>query len=162
MPGLSGVTLRAETGLSSERLVGSAYTVEGLVIEDAKLVTNAWAMLRVTKASGHSELSGNVLTGGACADTRLVYSARSGAHYKRANVWDNTVDHLWDNGSAVTHEDLTELDPTYVDVSASDPLDWDLHPDTGSPLIDAGNPAQTDPDGSAADIGAYGGAYGAW
>jgi len=33
---------------------------------------------------------------------------------------------------------------------------------SGSPLIDGGDPAETDADGTRADIGAYGGAWGGW
>ena len=40
-------------------------------------------------------------------------------------------------------------------------LPSDLHPALGSPLINAGNPALTDVDGSRADIGSYGGPLGA-
>jgi hypothetical protein len=36
---------------------------------------------------------------------------------------------------------------------------WDFHLAAGSPLIDAGDPAVLDADGSASDIGAYGGPY---
>ena len=47
------------------------------------------------------------------------------------------------------------VDPQYRDVSSADPLDWDLHLAPTSPLIDAGS--GLDPDGSPADIGAFGG-----
>ena len=43
--------------------------------------------------------------------------------------------------------------------------DWendDLHLQSNSPAIDAGDPATSDPDGSDADLGAYGGTYGGW
>ena len=45
----------------------------------------------------------------------------------------------------------------FTDVSSSDPTAWDLTLATGSALIDAGDPAITDPDGTVSDIGAYGG-----
>ncbi|RME50150.1 MAG: hypothetical protein D6795_10560, partial [Deltaproteobacteria bacterium] len=48
-------------------------------------------------------------------------------------------------------------DPRFVDTSGSDPLAWDLHLSSDSPLIDAGDPHLLDPDGSRSDIGAYGG-----
>ncbi len=48
-------------------------------------------------------------------------------------------------------------DPGYLDLSASDPADWDLHLSPSSPLVDAGPPTETDPDGGPADIGLYGG-----
>ncbi len=47
--------------------------------------------------------------------------------------------------------------PEFLDISAMDPVDWDLHLGSSSPLIDAGDPSVLDPDGSPSDIGAYGG-----
>jgi hypothetical protein len=46
------------------------------------------------------------------------------------------------------------VDPRFVDA-----LDGDFHPDTGSPLVDAGDPAAAynDRDGSRNDLGLYGG-----
>jgi len=49
------------------------------------------------------------------------------------------------------------VDPLFLDVSAADPLTWDLHQDVTSTLVDGGDPADLDPDGSQADIGPYGG-----
>ncbi len=53
------------------------------------------------------------------------------------------------------------LDPLYLDTSVTDPVGWDLHLGAGSPAIDAGDPSSLDADGSACDIGAYGGPTGA-
>jgi len=50
-------------------------------------------------------------------------------------------------------------------VRSNDNTDWtddDWTPVSGSPLIDGGDPAETDADGTRADIGAYGGAWGGW
>jgi len=48
-------------------------------------------------------------------------------------------------------------DPLFLDTSDPDPAAWDLHLQTTSPLVDAGDPTLSDPDGSTSDIGAYGG-----
>ena len=48
-------------------------------------------------------------------------------------------------------------DPLYVSMDVFDPVDWDLTLQPGSPMIDAGVPWILDPDGTASDIGAYGG-----
>lgn len=48
--------------------------------------------------------------------------------------------------------------PDYTDVSGPDWTTWDLRPAEGSPLVDAGDPAILDGDGSRSDIGAHGGA----
>ena len=47
--------------------------------------------------------------------------------------------------------------PDFIDISAPDPEDWNLHAALASALIDAGDPSILDPDGSRSDIGAYGG-----
>ncbi|RME53032.1 MAG: hypothetical protein D6795_05965, partial [Deltaproteobacteria bacterium] len=54
------------------------------------------------------------------------------------------------------------VDPRFVDTTGDDPLAWDLHLSSDSPLIDAGDPGILDPDGSRSDIGAYGGPEGDW
>ena len=47
--------------------------------------------------------------------------------------------------------------PQYLNNTAVNPADWDLHLDPGSQLVDAGDSAILDPDNGASDIGAYGG-----
>jgi len=54
------------------------------------------------------------------------------------------------------------VDPLYVDRAAPDLRDWDLTLDPSSPVIDAGDPAVLDVDGTASDFGAYGGPDGDW
>ncbi len=49
------------------------------------------------------------------------------------------------------------VDPAFLDTAAPLARDWDLHLDPASPLVDAGDPAEVDPDGSPADIGLFGG-----
>ncbi len=70
-----------------------------------------------------------------------------------------------DLGGATT--DLLALEgnlveqPDFTDVLDADPMLWDLTLQAGSALIDAGDPALLDADGSACDIGAFGGPNGA-
>ncbi len=49
------------------------------------------------------------------------------------------------------------LDPEFVDAGGLDPASWDLHLAAASPLVNAGSPDVTDPDGSVSDMGAFGG-----
>ncbi len=49
------------------------------------------------------------------------------------------------------------IDPVFVDYAADGAYTDDLHLAAGSPLIDAGDPAILDLDGTRSDIGAYGG-----
>lgn len=51
---------------------------------------------------------------------------------------------------------LLAVDPKFVSLSGAT-LGWDLHLAPGSQLVDAGDPALSDPGGSRCDIGAFGG-----
>ena len=74
---------------------------------------------------------------------------------------------FWNNTPATFHSCPDYLsssiniatEPGFLDVSAADPFDWDLHLAVGSDLIDAGDPnlAVRDPDTSYSDIGPFGG-----
>ena len=62
---------------------------------------------------------------------------------------------MQDNGGGLGN---VSVDPLLVD-----PANGDFSLQVGSPAIDAGNPyGGTDPDGSRADLGAYGGPGGLW
>jgi len=65
----------------------------------------------------------------------------------------------WSNAFDVEGIELgwAAAEPRYRDVSSDDPSDWDLRPAADSPLVDAGDPAEADADGSRADVSAYGG-----
>ncbi len=60
-------------------------------------------------------------------------------------------------GSPVGYEGNVGHDPTFLSTSGASAADWDLHLSADSSLIDAGDPETFDPDGSIADIGAFGG-----
>ena len=70
---------------------------------------------------------------------------------------------LWEDG-VIGWTDPTgsfgniRVDPLYVDVNTS-PILWDFTLQPKSLMIDAGKPKPPDPDGSPADIGAWGGPY---
>jgi hypothetical protein len=51
-------------------------------------------------------------------------------------------------------------DPEYLSTSSPDGASWDLAPGPGSALVDAGDPAITDADGTRSDIGSRGGPLG--
>ena len=73
----------------------------------------------------------------------------------------NAYDNVPDNYAGMTDPTGTNgnisVDPLYLDTSSPYAMQWDLHLDVGSPLIDAGDPSLLDPDGSPSDIGAFGG-----
>ena len=56
-----------------------------------------------------------------------------------------------------TQAAVSEADPGFVDASPAAAVDRDLQLGSGSPAIDAGDPAILDADGSRSDLGAYGG-----
>ncbi len=57
---------------------------------------------------------------------------------------------------------VLEVDPLFVDTDGTAPGEWDLHLSPGSPLVDAGDPAVLDADGSRSDVGVFGGPEGSW
>jgi hypothetical protein len=73
-----------------------------------------------------------------------------------SNFWDNRILDFWVgqqyHGSFDTTYGLIHVDPMFVN-----PDSWDFHLQAYSPLIDAGDPAVLDIDGTRSDIGAYGG-----
>ncbi len=69
--------------------------------------------------------------------------------YRGGGGWDHTDQWWWG---------ALRGDPRYVEVDPSRPIaEWDLHLSPDSAYVDAGDPAEVDPDGSPADLGAYGG-----
>ena len=68
-----------------------------------------------------------------------------------SDFWNNA-----DNTCSVTADTPYTFDPMFVDYPT------DLDPGAGSGLIDAGEPAALDTDGTRSDIGAFGGPLGAW
>jgi hypothetical protein len=85
-----------------------------------------------------------------------------GFEIRWSNGWDNAEGDWEHLGRGVLEQELA-VDPAYLDTSATDPSAWDLHLGADSELVDAGDPSVADPDGSRADIGAFGGpGAGAW
>ena len=96
------------------------------------------------------------------ANVAFTFNDGTGLHVRRG-----TVSARWCNAFGNTSTDVAgfdgsweaggnlSIDPLYLDVSDERPLQWDLHLSTTSPLIDAGDPAILDPDGSRSDIGAW-------
>jgi outer membrane protein OmpA-like peptidoglycan-associated protein len=68
------------------------------------------------------------------------------------NVADNGVADYDGMADPTGFDGNIQVTPGFMDVAA-----WDVHLDPVSLLVDAGEPSISDPDGSASDIGAYGG-----
>ncbi len=80
-----------------------------------------------------------------------------GVELRHCLLFDNGSTDVWGLDDPVGTEGNISVEPDYVDVSAADPLDWDLSLAPGSQLEDAGSADTQDADGGPADIGAYGG-----
>jgi predicted outer membrane repeat protein len=74
-----------------------------------------------------------------------------------SNAWSNTPNDYENVTDPTGTSGNISVDPEMLNFTHWDPWEWDLHLATGSPLLDAGDPAGTDPDGSTADIGLFGG-----
>ncbi|MBX2797964.1 MAG: putative metal-binding motif-containing protein [Myxococcales bacterium] len=116
----------------------------------------------------HSSFVDNLVAGSLQADGAVV--ARLGSPdeitWIHNNVWGNLAtlqgtDFVGLSDPTTTGGNLA-ADPAYTDVGTSSPLSWSLVLAKGSPLIDAGDPDNSDVDGSIADLGAYGGPDGGW
>jgi hypothetical protein len=84
------------------------------------------------------------------------FAMESGGELGWANVILNTPGNLGPLTDVDVVGDLLASDPGH-DLSALDPTSWRLTLDPLSPLVDGGEPGVLDPDGSPADIGAFGG-----
>ncbi len=123
---------------------------------------SADATLTNVLVAGNSDVSG---AGGLFIDagddpvlTNVIVTGNSSGLYAEAGAAPIlTYSDVWNNGTA----DYTGMDdPTGTDgnVSVDPVLLGGDQLDATSPLVDAGDPSLTDPDGSRSDIGAFGGA----
>ena len=85
------------------------------------------------------------------ADVELAWVTHSGL------TSDDGELHAGTPGGDWTTTDIHAGTVVFEDTSAASMLDWDFRLAAGSAGIDAGDPSLTDPDGSACDLGAFGG-----
>ena len=71
---------------------------------------------------------------------------------ERIVLWDNVTDQ-----TACDVNTVLAVEPQFGSTFSQDPLEWALHLEPTSPLVDAGSVVDPDPDGSPADIGLHGG-----
>ncbi len=87
-----------------------------------------------------------------------VEGAATQLELRYSNLWGNSpAESAIDPDSAWVFEERLGADPELLSIAGEHPRDWILQLAATSPLIDAGDPGLSDPDGSRADIGAYGG-----
>lgn len=75
-------------------------------------------------------------------------------------LWPDTFD--WAGSFDGPRWDAANTDALRADPLFVDPNEGDYRLQSGSPAVDAGPASESDPDGSPADLGAYGGPDGAW
>ncbi|MDP7114743.1 MAG: hypothetical protein QGH45_22410, partial [Myxococcota bacterium] len=87
----------------------------------------------------------------------LKVDAWPGVVFRYTNLHDNLPQDLVGQSDPVGQNGNVAVNPEFLKSAPSDPIDWDLHVQPWSPLVDAGDPARADPDGSTSDIGTFGG-----
>ena len=141
----------------------SVYLAE-LALDQVTFHGNAGGAVYLDEAGG--TLSNSIVTG---HEDIAVWVADAPTHPSLPSTF--TLDHVLfddngtdsdDDGEGVIVASATSAgDPLYVDVSDDEDVENDdFGLDPSSPAVDAGT--GTDPDGSAGDLGAYGGSGGAW
>ena len=101
----------------------------------------------------HVTVTGNVAGVGGGG----VYGPGSSPSFAYCNGWGNSPDDYGALADPTGQDGNIGADPGFADTAAPDPRDWDLHLAPASPLVDAGDPGEADPDGGTPDIGALGG-----
>jgi hypothetical protein len=141
-------------GLVAEVTLDGAFTVVDGTFLAAAATADSCVGLAVTSVGPDVSLTNVVVQGYRCpatvslvdvsasAATTITYSSFADSD----GGFDGPPDPIGTDGN---------LDVTGAFVSEAPP--WDLAPGDGSPLVDVGDPARTDPDGSRSDIGAAGG-----
>ena len=94
-----------------------------------------------------------------------VYVLPAGATVTYGDVYGNDPTTSTDWGSVPSGTGTSgnfAADPAYASIAGTNANSWDLTPTAASPLLDAGDPAILDIDGSRSDVGAYGGPNASW
>jgi len=177
--GFGGGAYFDESDLAAQGLIVSGNTVMsgyggGVFVDNGSTV-----LLVQGTFVGNSNQSGNggglhveedctvILEGLVFYDNHTSSGSGGGAYIDPASpatisycdFYGNTPNDVGGVSNPVGNDGNLSVDPMYLDLTSPDPLSWDLHLDPASSLIDAGDPADSDPDTSPADMGAYGGAH---
>ncbi len=118
----------------------TAATTGGIHIADANV-----SLVGVSVSNNTGGAGGGISASGMVPDIRW------------SNSWGNSPDDYHGFPDPTNTSGNLSGPPQYVDRSHFDHAEWNFHVAGTSPLIDAGDPAVTDPGGSPTDIGAYGG-----
>ena len=87
----------------------------------------------------------------------LAADGSSAPAFGWSDLWGNLPDDVSGIADPTGTSGNIAEDPGFLGISDPDPLLWDLHVSPTSGVTDAGGPVLLDPDGSASDMGAFGG-----
>ena len=105
----------------------------------------------------NASIVGNRVTATKTAEGVAVYLDGTKLDWDYCNVSGNVGGPEITGFDIADHEGNVAVDPGYTDVTGILADTWDLTLSSDSPLINAGDPAVLDADGTRSDIGAYGG-----
>ncbi len=142
---------------------GGLYVWKGTVNLDHVAVVNNTALSEggglylydCTANLDHTIIAGNQ----AGSDGGGIRSVVATTTVTYGDLWDNTPEDVFGMADPTGADGNVAVDPLFLDLTDPDPLAWDVHLDASSPLVDAGDPAEADPDGSLPDMGPYGGSW---
>jgi len=140
-------TLQSDITMSNAAVVGNTVPAQGAGLEFAHDTVATLTNVLIAHNTGQYYGGG-------------VHLMNQGELYpvmSHCNVYGNAPENYAGMPDPTGSDGNLSVDPVLLDTASKDPLAWDLHLDTSSPLIDAGDAAILDPDGSPSDIGAYGG-----
>jgi parallel beta helix pectate lyase-like protein/putative metal-binding protein len=144
------------TLLGDHVIVAGGQNDSAIYVEESSTMTLTHALIhRNALGSLRMNLGGTVLLD----DSIVSYNGGISCWNQPCTVDGGGLSALWSDGigQGVQANGFVSLYPELVESLNPDPLLWDLHLAVGSAAIDAADPAATDPDGSPADLGAYGG-----
>ena len=150
--------------LLANQTMGPGGTGGGLFFEGSSLEITGGVVAANNAASyggalwvgGVATLANVVMMQNSAAEGAGIYFDAGGVVAESCVVWDNYGDDYGNMPDPTGIHDNMRTDPLFLDTSPADPLDWDLHLQLDSPLVDTGTSLATDPDTSQADIGLYG------
>jgi len=143
--------------------VSSFNTDASLELVNATIVGNGTIGVDVSQSFGTTQLS---VTNSIISSNGFGGAATEGfvqATFAYTNVWghDSGYDFLYGLTSPTGVDGNVSLNPQFRTFTPrGDPTVWDLTLSSASPMVDAGDPGLSDPDGSRSDLGAYGGPSG--